>query len=315
MKAPFNPATDVKSNVEKVAAAHWECKRRNAPFRATATRWLSDEAYRSELVEEDHRARCALWWMLTPDEACRLAKELIKRCRLIFDKQFNFGPVQCEFKPNQLKGPLSSRTLSDAFIVKPERGHKTVLSFDHNWLEAPFGFRSQFLIACSGTEDLHFLDGRELLMNLFDLAKRLMACSDAAEAHSLGRMLLGNLHELGGYDGKLVILKVEGIEYPPWRVKELLEQVRRAIPMIAGHREEKQSWYGTEENWRWFLEWESANQNVRKAANIYVKEKSPCTTKQKSIPARQRDARKTIKTHVQVINRWIKESYSIPRPG
>lgn len=247
--------------------------------------------------------------MLNPDEACLLAKELLPHGRLKLDERFNFGPIHQQFKATRLKGPLTLETLFDAFTLTPDRRHKFRLSCKHNWLQAPPGFRKQFVIACSGGKDFSIHNGRVLRTNLIQFANRLLACQDAAEAHSLGRQCFERIYELGEYSDKVIVLNLGNKEYPHWQANELLELVRGQIPTMTRRSEEKRSWYGTGENWRWYLEWENNGQKVREAANAYVKEKSPKQTGKKSIAARERDARKTIRDHIEVINRWIKQTY------
>ena len=308
MNMSFNPATDVSSTEEQAAASRWECLRRNTEFRAVADRWMSDASCRGKMIEDDPRPRCALGWMLNPDEACHLAKDLAKIGKLKLDERFNFGPFQQQFKATRLKGSLSFESLLDCFVLTPDRRHKSQLSYEHNWLQAPSGFRKQFLIACSGGKDFHVHSGEVLRNQVCWVVNRLLVCASAAEAQSIGRMLFEKFYDLREYSDKLLVLDVGDKVYPRWRVNELLEQVRHQIPTMTGHSEEKRSWYGTTENWRWYLEWESNGHNVRETANSYVKEKSPKQTATKSIAARERDARKTIKDHVDVIERWIKQT-------
>ncbi len=247
--------------------------------------------------------------MLSPDEACLLAKELAKFGRLNRDERFNFGPFHQQFQATRLKGPLSLNTLLDCFVLTPDRRHKSQLSCEHDWLRAPAGFRKQFVVACSGGKDFHVHNGRVLQTRLMEFANRLLACEDAAEAHALGRILFGRIYDLREYSDKLIVLNVGDKVYPRWRVNELLEQVRQKIPTMTGHWEEKRSWYGTEEDWRWFLAWEANCRKFRAAAKVYIKEKSPEATNKKSTAARERDARSTIRKHVRVIESWIKQSY------
>jgi len=76
---PYDPNTEPNARAQD-AALHWELLRRNAAFRAVASRWLADPEFRRQhSAAEDyhhvncHWPRCALDWMLDVPARVQLA--------------------------------------------------------------------------------------------------------------------------------------------------------------------------------------------------------------------------------------------------
>lgn len=168
----YNPCHET-ANEEQVAAAHWELLRRISAFQDTSKQWIASAEFRHQHVLEagpykaNDPARCALDWMLTPDERLTLA-EFQKSHRLLFppdrtrpDLEWNFGPLLVEWNWEAHKGSLNDS--SDTIVhIRSRDDSAGCLTLEMSWREAPPRFKSQFRQSTSGSPTFKQLSLQEI---------------------------------------------------------------------------------------------------------------------------------------------------------
>lgn len=326
------------TNEETVIAAHWECLRRNSEFRSLSERWLNSEEFRhSHALTSDyddsqhHTPRCALDWMLTTAQRVRLANFQIKSFKWKRDSRFNFGPIIC--RGNFSPPALALNNWQEFFSVQPMPDPPRHVHVSQSWDRTSDLFKIQFRIAY----DSHGNFG-EVNPNLCELAKFLREAAQSLTQHPRKKSVgianalfwLGNqVRDLAEFYKVFAISKRHHSEK---QFKELLHQIRdnfnASVPLIPTKKyTTHKSYYGTPEDWRWFLEAERLGLDVQKSADLRklsvrysevlraMRGKAPPLAKTHGFTGEKisgklvKNRRSTVKRHVLAIQEWIRNAY------
>lgn len=339
MAGMYNPNSEA-TNEEQVIAAHWELLRRNKKFRSLSARWLKSEKFRRGFVLtsayhdlQRHTPRCAWDWMLTSEERVRLANFQIANLKWVFDSRYNFGPLICpqEFSAIEVTRENFRQYFRPECLPNPP----APLRVDQCWREVPDLFKTQFRTAYnSGFEfgeiasslasvakflrDAAVLLKRDALKNSVEVAKLLFNCGS-------------ELRDLAEF------CKVYSIPrgcYSERQFKKFLERVRAdfnaTIPLTPTKKyDAHKSYYGTAEDWRWFLEAEWRGLDIRTSADLLALSKVYSEdlrgrVKRGNAPHRTngygfkgtsiryklvKNRRITVKRHIENIEKWIDDAY------
>jgi hypothetical protein len=333
--APYNPC-DESGNHEQVAAAHWECLRRNVHFGEIATHWLKSEKFRRSHVltsayhhQSVHFPRCALDWMLTPAQRLSLARFQVKRLFWFIDGRFNFGAIVSELTVS--REYLGRKEVPDAYSLKVMPDAPPPLRLEHNWAGASAPFKVQYRVAAHQAAE--FQDFTPVLR----LIGRYLAAGDphnekqifARELTEFGDLLydMGEFHKVFGFPN--LILTRKRLEADFAKVRETYKRLGLLRPP---NQYPKKSYYGTVEDWRWFLLAEKQGLNWRKSSDLYqlarlysdhIRDQfaarrpnaAPHGFREASVPSKVlRNRRSTLKRHCQSIHQWIDKIYP-PAPA
>jgi hypothetical protein len=165
------------------------------------------------------------------------------------------------------------------------------------------------------------------------IAGRLARGDSLGKAQQLARNVqwLGDrFHDLGEFHKVVAIpnrtYTTRSIETVLNRIRELFVKANQIVP-YKKHNLHK-SYFGTTEDWRWFLETEFQRLDVRKQPDLYrlaeiysqhLKEQSPTARRRnvqtggfrgEKVPSRLLKSRRaTVLKHVKCIEKWISEIY------
>ncbi len=339
----YDPNSEA-TNSEQVVAGHWECLRRNAEFRSLANRWLASEEFRFVHVlsadyhnAQYHTPRCALDWMLTPVQRVRLAKYQIEKFHWFFDPHFNFGPVICQqkFSPAAVTG----KNLSKFLHVEPMRNAPVPISVDHSWGSVPKLFKNQFRAAYGSRGAFGEINTRfhELSKILRVAAGKLAAGDPLNEASLIADLMFAFGSELRELAEFSKIFKIPRMRYSEKQFALFLEQIRESFKrenllLPTKTYDTHQSYQGTTEDWRWFLNAERFGLDVgksvdaRKLAELYSEDlrhrkmrgNAPRRAKVEGFSGSKfssrvlKNRRSTVRRHILAIQKWIRSAY--PKP-
>jgi len=145
----YNPNHE-KEDLRQTIAANWELLRRSPVFQTDASQWVKNGVFRLEhaLKQESYStnipARCALDWMLTPDQRYALACFQMKHARFKWDPSANFGPILVERNLERQETSLRN-CIGGLFDVQRHPEPRGILRLDQPWPATPALFRDQFI--------------------------------------------------------------------------------------------------------------------------------------------------------------------------
>jgi len=228
----FNPCSE-DGVVLQVAAANWELLRRVPAFQAVAQQWIASEAFRFEHVSEkkaysaNPQARCALDWMLTPEERYALAQYQMRHRLFFSDQAANYGPIVMQVHLENQTTRLEE-CIDDIFQVTPDPGPGGVVCIDQPWPATPPKFRNQF-VAIFAEHDLKEIkliedDDRLLRIGNAFVSGRVLSSEELA---GLGRYLF----QLGGHLRRISLdFKMAAIRcalYSERQLDEILHRIKK----------------------------------------------------------------------------------------
>ncbi len=117
----FNPHSE-DGTLRQVAAGNWELLRRVPACQAVAQQWIASEAFRFAHVSEQKtypanpQARCALDWMLTPEERYPLAQYQMRHRLFFSDQAANYGPIVMQVHLENQTTRLEELRIGNAFV-------------------------------------------------------------------------------------------------------------------------------------------------------------------------------------------------------
>ncbi len=339
----YDPTAET-TNDEQVASAHWECLRRNAAFRKVARSWLSSETYRKKHALTDdyhhpsiHHSRCALDWMLSPAQRISLFHHQVANLTVFNDLVFNFGPIV--LRRNFPQANLSRDNAKDFMQVTPLPEAPPPITVDDTWGNLSEEFKKQFRHAVNAPVQfqVYSKEAKEWSYFVRRLAKQLATGQPIEDIKSVvrGLMLLGGkLYEFGELY-KLVAIPNQ--TYSKRGMKRVLDQVEGVFSTIGHVVSDKKynrhkSYFGTREDWRWFLEAEARRLDPSKPSDLYQLAQVYSEHLRQTEPGKRRknvktggfrggkvasrllnNRRATIRNHIRRIQNWIDGSYP-PKP-
>jgi hypothetical protein len=341
--AYYDPNSESTSD-EQAVAAHWECLRRNAKFQETAKLWVRSESFRRDhALSPDYRhakihfQRCALDWMLRPSERLDLATFQISQGSRFKDGRFNFGPIVAKLQiPKAL---VTARNFSDAFQVGAQ-AETGVLRLEDNWQQAPQPFKEQFRVAIIDRRELRditqFIGNGAMLTRL--IAKYVAAGDPHNEKLTLADRLMvfgDELYDLGEFYALFAFPRNATFS----RLKAMFSHVKKVLDKSGQLTQTRRynlhrSFYGTREDWHWFLEAEARHLDPGKTSDLYKLADVYSEHLRRTAPGQRRknvktggfrgtkvegrllrNRRATVLRHIQNIQGWIDRSYPPPPPS
>lgn len=329
------------TNTERVIAAHWELLRRNNTFSVLSRRWLKSERFRrSHALSpayhdlEHHTPRCAWDWMLSAQQRCQLAEFQIKHLSWFLRSDFNFGPIICEasFSP----AAVTSKNWQDFLRVRPLVDPPPPITVEVSWASTPDLFKKQFRVAYGSTHEFSEVNGRlqEHGKALACIAAKLAHGDRLREAPVIADYLFTLGHELREWSEFYKVFKIPKRPCSEQQFRSSLDQIQRSFRAAKLLFPTKaydlhQSYQGTPEDWRWFLESERRGLDVRKSADasklaaLYsddlrqraMRNKAPRQAKAHGfsgsiLPSRVvKNRRSTVRRHVRTIQAWIDAAF------
>ena len=341
---PYDPTSE-PTNAEKVAAANWECLRRNPKFQDVARQWMASEEFRHQhsLTTDYHHSkthfpRCALDWMLTPSQRVELFRYQVSHLHIYTDTRFNFGAIVQQQKIETQH--LRRQAIPDFITAGPLPNAPRPLKLDDTWRSAPEEFRAQFRFVIAQPEELQDLTSaiRQRADPLRIMAQKVAAGDPMNEAQLMARDLqwLGDqFHDFGEF---YKVIAIPNGVYTTRSIDEVLEKIRAIFAnakQIVPYKKYNlhKSYYGTTEDWRWFLEAESRGLDKKKQPDLYKLaeiysehlKQLPAAARRRNVqtvgfrgekvPSRLLKSRRaTILKHLDSIQKWIDDIYPPPAP-
>ena len=331
-KKRYNP-NDEPGELGPVFASNWEILRRAPAFREVANKWVENETFRFEhageqkVYMENRVARCALDWMLTPDQRYALAKFQMEK-NLFFDRPtLNYGPILVEKHPERQKADLANG-MAHLFNVRPDPDPGGILELGQIWPNTPVKFQTQFSSILGGKvlEKFPFEDhgiGLSSLGNYLVGSDQLTAENQA----SLGRRLLQIGDELQRFYGDFHIFVIRRQSFYSERaIDEVFQQIKDSLPIIPRKGNDwdgKKSFLGTPNQWDKLLAWEAAGDNPYAAAADFLPKPPPGHTapvqpgKRQTRSDQKKNRSTSLEDSVRAIEKWYPLIYPIRnfRPG
>ncbi len=345
MPDTYNPNFEA-TNSEKVVAGHWECLRRNEEFRTLSARWLASEKFRCAHAlspnyhdTEHHTPRCAWDWMLTPRQRVRLTEFQIEKLHWLTDRDFNFGMIICheEFSP----AAVTDKNWRKFRRVEPLPDPLPPVRVGQSWNCTPDLFKKQFRLAYSPPNKFEEVNtGLQELASLLRIAASTLAAGDPLKeapiiAHYLN-IFGGELREMAEFSK---VFKIPKRRYSEQRFQSFLDQIHesfKASNLLVPTKtyDTHQSYQGTDEDWRWFLEAEHLGLDTRKSADLAtlaarysedlrqraMRGKAPRRAKAHGYSDTKfsskiiKNRRSVVKCHVLAIQKWIRLAYPRQTP-
>lgn len=333
------------TNEQTIIAAHWECLRRNGEFRSLCDRWLKSEQFRNSFVLtpayynlKHHTPRCALDWMLRTAERVLLAQVQIVSMKWMVDSRFNFGPMVCH--ENFSPAALTRKNWQEFFSVEPMANPPPPLRVTQSWDCTPAPFQEQFRIAYGLANDFSEIGSRlQRHSEILRVAAQKLAAGDPLnETAIIADFLFRSGSELRDLREFSKVFAIPKRRYSEKQFNQLLRQIRdnftASIPLLPTKTyDSHESYLGTAEDWRWFLDAEGMGLDVRKTVDLRklserysedlrhraIRGKAPRRAKPhgftgSKIPAKAiKNRRRTVKRHVLAIESWIHRTYP-PQP-
>ncbi len=345
MPAAYDPNSEV-TNAEKVIAGHWECLRRNVDFRSLSKRWLASEKFRLKHAlspdyydMENHTPRCAFDWMLPTVERVRLAEFQIENCRWLLDRDFNFGPIVCH--ENFAPVAVTRQNWREFLRVEPMPHAPPPVTVSQSWNRTPDEFKRQFRLAYFSAHEFGEINARlaEHGTCLARLASRLNAGDPLKEVSVIANYLFGLGQELRELAEFCKVFKIPTSRVSEKRFKAFLGQIHdsfKASGLLVPTKtyDTHNSFQGTNEDWRWFLQAEDLGLDIRKSADVHrlaeiYSEDLRQRTIQGQAPRRAKphghsgtkfssrvikNRSSTVKRHVLAVENWIRLAYPRSKP-
>ncbi len=321
----FNPCSEDGAE-RQVAAANWELLRRVPAFQAVAQHWIASEAFRFEHVSEQKaypanpQARCALDWMLKPEERHALA-QYQKRQRLFFsDPAANYGPIVVQIHPENQTTRLEE-CIDDIFQVTPDPDPGGVVRLDQPWPDTPPKFRAQFVAFFAGPDlkEIKLINYGDTLVRI---GNSLVSGGQRSpeELAALGLRLFQLGERLRSLSLDFIILAIRRSLYPERRLDSILNCIKKTLPYdprTGRDQDSKRSFLGTLDQWDKFLAWEAHARNPYQAAAEFLPKLNQGSPKGKRGPGgpspskRQRDIAASVRQAVKAITKWFPRLYPV----
>ena len=341
---PYDPTSE-PTNAEQLAAARWECLRRNAKFQDVARQWVASEEFRHQHSlttdyhhQETHFPRCALDWMLTPRQRVELFPYQVSKSRIFTDTRFNFGAIVQQQKIETQH--LRRQAIPEFITAGPLPNAPRPLRLDDTWRSAPEEFRAQFRFATAPSNEFQDLTakfrGRSFTLRL--MAQKIADGDPMNEAQPMARYLQWLGDQFYDYGELYKVVAIPNGVYSTREMDEVLKKIRAIFAnakQIVPYKKYNlhKSYYGTTADWRWFLEAESRGLDKKKQPDLYkLAEIYSQHLKQLPAAARRRNVhtigfrgekvpsrllksrRATILKHLDSIQKWIDDIYPPPAP-
>jgi len=258
------------------------------------------------------------------------------------DSNFNFGPID---SPETFsRSALTDKNWRDFLRVEPLPNPPPPLTVDQAWDSAPELFKKQFRLACRQTYEFgevntHLDETSKLLRKA---ASKLANGDPLKETPAIADYLwmLGNeLRDLAEF---CRIFKIPKSHYSEKQFKSFLTEIHRSFKesnllIPTKTYDTHKSYLGTDEDWRWFLEAERLDLDIRKSADLTTlaklysedlrrraiqgaaprRAKAHGFTDSKFSSKVIKNRRSVVKRHVLSIEKWVSAAYprGTPEPG
>jgi hypothetical protein len=333
LREHYNPNSE-EGVLGPVFSSNWETLRRAPAFRAVAKEWVGSETFRlqhageQQVYKDNPVARCALDWMLTPEERYALAKFQQEKRLFFVDPQLNYGPILVKRHLDRQTSPLED-CIADLFEVTPDPTPGGILKLDQPWPATPAKFRTQFSGILGGEVLGEFPlgdRGTELLIlgNLLVGSDQLTLEDQAA----LGRLLVQFGGELQRFSSDFHVFPIRRhVFYTERLINEVLAGIKKSLPVQArkgNDWDSRQSFLGTKDQWDKFLAWEAhdgdfygaAGDLINNGPSIFSKSShgAASTTSNPNNPwpsEVQANTRASIRQAVEPIQAWYSRIYPI----
>jgi len=319
----YNP-NDEKRIPEQVAVANWELLRRNPEFKAVVGKWIHSEDFRNQHSTKEASynynapARCALDWMLGPQERHILALHQIATFKFKYTPSDNYGPIAVEVDQEAYTDSLRKR-IHRMCRVRPLREYRKRLRIDQCWLATPEPFRVQFrrVVDEPPLGEIKLQDESDRLMKFGDYLvseKPLLP----EERKWLGRYLFQFGHHLSETSRTYRLAAIPRVVYTERHLDEILNRIKQRIPFVprTGYdQDSKKSFLGTRDQWEKFLAWEAHGENAYQAAAEFLPSICPKPGKAghlhggRSRSEYQRDTAASVRNAVKAIQKWYPRLY------
>ena len=319
----FNPA---KAGEEATSAALWELLRRNKRFSAYAQEWIDSERFRRResidfegpkecYLQVSDYVRCALDWMLTPEQRCNLAKDQIRNLTFKTQPEYNFGPILVQKNYSWIREPITRDTIGQMWKVAPDPRGESPLRISQPWDKTPNQFRNQFTLGFKGPE-MVCVDPTHNGHGLFKHANQLLGNPDPEEVKQIAQELVFLSDQLRRLGGDFLVFALPRVNLSRRLFDRMMKQIEndylKAGLKITGPRrfDTRRSFLGTSEDWEWFLESEAQAFNHYSTAEVYLRRKHPnLQWKTRKESKRRQQIGGTIRKHVLAIRGWIDRVY------
>jgi hypothetical protein len=270
--------------------------------------------------------------MLTPAQRLSLARFQVKRLYWFKDDRFNFGPIVSKLTVS--REYLGRKEVPSAYSLTIMPDAPPPLRLEQSWKEAPAPFKKQFRFTLRTPPE--FGDLTSMLKRgskLLRLIGRYLAAGDphneklvfARHLTEFGDLLydMGELHKVFAFPNVHITRKLLAANFA-----KVSETYKRLGQLRPPNQYPKKSYYGTAEDWRWFLEAEHRGLDWRKWADLYQLAKPYSENIRNQFAARRCNAqphglrgtavpiealknrRSTLKRHCQSIQQWIDRTYA-----
>jgi hypothetical protein len=280
--------------------------------------------------------RCALDWMLTPKQRLELAHFQIKKRIWQLGKDRNFGPVIWRCRDSLAM--MSLKTAYDSIEVRPMKNAPSPVTVNMSWNTVPEPFKRQFRVAMQPRKPAFTSINQTIMKAALDLgiiARKLQAGDPLHEMDSMAVLAFEHTARLHQLAGNYRLYRIAHGEYSNSAFELFFDSIRKDFSGSYGNifsarkYDSHRSYYGTAQDWEWFLEAESRGLDINKSADLYALAKIYCEdlrqramrghaprhTKShghtgsafssKAIKAR----RTAVKRHVLNIQKWIRWTY------
>jgi hypothetical protein len=300
--------------------------RRVPAFQAIAQQWIASEAFRFAHVSEQKtypdnpQARCALDWMLTPEERYALAQYQMRHRLFFWDEAANYGPIIVQKRLENQTTRLEE-CIDDIFQVTPDPDPGGVVCLDQPWPATPLKFRAQFVALFAGDDwkEIGFVRIGDTLLRTGNKLILGQLCS-SEELAALGRRLF----QLGDHLRRLSldfnIVAIRRALYSERRLNGILHRIKKSLPYdprTGRDHDSRRSFLGTSDQWEKFLAWEAHDRKPYRAAAEFLPKLSQVAPKAERLrgdPSRsekQRDIVTSIRQAVKAITKWFPRLYPI----
>ena len=314
-----------------VFASNWEILRRVPEFQAVAKQWVESKNFRfqhageQKVYKENQVARCALDWMLTPEDRYELAKFQMGNRLFFVEAELNYGPIIVK-KHRERQTTDMANCIPYLFDVNPDPAPGGILTLNQTWPTTPAKFRAQFSSILGGNI-LEEVLLKEQGLTLSSLGNLLVGADPLTpdDQAALGRLLLligDKLQRLSG-DYRILAIRRQ-VFYSERLIDEVLERIKKSLPVQArkgNDWDSRQGFLGTPDQWDKLLAWEAAEGNPYAAAADFLPKAPPGqaepvqSAKRKTRSAQQRDMASSLERSVRAIQRWYPLIYPIRNLG
>jgi hypothetical protein len=322
----YNPHSE-SDDIQQVVATNWEMLRRIPTFQDVAKKWIASKKFRFQHVRErkvykdNVLPRCALDWMLTPEQRYALAQYQVQHRLFFWDPTKNYGPILVKKRPERQNARLRE-CIENLFEVTPDPEPGGAVSLDQPWPATPQKFRTQFssIFVEEDLKEINLIQEGERLARIGNYLVSGQPFTPE-DRMVLGRYLFqqGNHLRRTGIDFKIVAIRRHDF-YSERLIDEILRRIKESLPFDpkTGHDlDTKRSFLGTPDQWDKFLAWEAHRGNAYRAAAEFLPKTAYDAMKMKRRPGdpsrseRQRDIAASIRHAVIAIQKWFPMIYPV----